>query len=234
MNPHSDKKIVDSWYKNASQWTAAVRDGQIESRKLATDAAIVDAVMSHAPQSVIDIGCGEGWLVRTIAPRVIRAVGVDAAPALIDQAKAAGGGDFFVTPYEAISHESIEGMFDVAVCNFSLLGKEAVESLFSAVPSIIKPGGVFIVQTLHPIVAYGNLPYVDGWRDGSWAGFSTEFVDPAPWYFRTLENWRALFFNNGFALREIFEPINPKTRKPASIIFVGEVVANKAMHATST
>lgn len=229
MNPHSDKKIVDSWHKNASQWTAAVRDGDIESRKLVTDAAIVDAVMSHAPQSVIDIGCGEGWLVRAIAPRVTRAVGVDAIPALTDQAKAAGGGDFFVMPYEAISHESVEGLFDVAVCNFSLLGKEAVESLFIAVPLILKPGGVFIVQTPHPVVTNGDAPYVDGWRDGSWAGFSTEFVDPAPWYFRTVESWRALFSDSGFALREIHEPINPKTDKPASIIFVGAVAANQAV-----
>lgn len=232
MNPHSDRKIVDSWDKNASQWTAAVRGGQIESRKLVTDKAIVDTVMSHSPESVLDIGCGEGWLVREIAFRGARAVGVDAIPELIDHAKAAGGGEFFVMPYEAISHESVEGLFDVAVCNFSLLGREVVESLFIAVPSLLKPGGVFIVQTLHPVVMNGNLPYVDGWRDGSWAGFSVEFVDPAPWYFRTVENWRALFSNSGFALREVQEPINPKTDKPASIIFVGDVVANKAKHAT--
>lgn len=221
MLPHSDRKIVDSWRKNASQWTAAVRNGQIESRKLVTNKAIVDAVMSHSPQSVIDIGCGEGWLVREIASRGSRAVGVDAVPALIDQAKAAGGGDFFVTPYEAILHGSVEGQFDVAVCNFSLLGKEVVESLFSAVPSLLKPGGIFIVQTLHPVVANGDSLYVDGWRDGSWAGFGTDFVDPAPWYFRTIENWVALFSDNGFGIREILEPINPKTNKPASIVFVG-------------
>lgn len=221
MNPHSDRKIVDSWDKNASQWTAAVREGQIETRKLVTNKAIVDAVMRHSPESVIDIGCGEGWLVREIAPRVTRAVGVDVIPALIDRAKAAGGGDFFVASYEAISQGLVKGRFDVAVCNFSLLGKEAVELLFSAVPSLLKPGGVFVVQTLHPVVVDGNSPYIDGWRDGSWAGFSTEFVDPAPWYFRTLESWHALFFKSGFALREILEPINPKTHKPASIIFVG-------------
>src|SRR3989338_2843382 len=124
MNPHSDMKIVDSWGKNASQWTAAVREGQIESRKLVTDKAIVDAVMSHSPESVVDIGCGEGWLVLELASRGVRAVWVDAIPALIDHAKAAGGGDFLVMPYEAISHELVEAQFDVAVCNFSLLGKE--------------------------------------------------------------------------------------------------------------
>lgn len=58
--------------------------------------------------------------VRKLASRVTRAVGVDATPTLIDQARRAGGGEFIVTPYEAILHGSVEGRFDVAFCNFSL------------------------------------------------------------------------------------------------------------------
>jgi 2-polyprenyl-3-methyl-5-hydroxy-6-metoxy-1,4-benzoquinol methylase len=94
MNPHSDEKIIDSWEKNAPQWTVAVRDGQIESRKSVTNKAIVEAVLSHSPESVVDIGCGEGWLVRELAPRVTRLVGIDAVPALIDQAKTANRAGF--------------------------------------------------------------------------------------------------------------------------------------------
>jgi len=60
-------------------------------------------------------------------------VGADAVSALIDHAKAAGCGDFDVAPYEAISRGLFIGKFDVAVCNFSLLGKESVETLFSAI-----------------------------------------------------------------------------------------------------
>ncbi len=87
------------------------------------------------------------------------------------------------------------------------------------------------MQTLHPLVVNGELAYVDGWRDGSWAGFSGDFVDPLPWYFRTVDTWLALFSACGFGLRETLEPINPKTGKPASIIFVAEAVAGKPIHA---
>jgi 2-polyprenyl-3-methyl-5-hydroxy-6-metoxy-1,4-benzoquinol methylase len=228
MNSHSDEKIVDSWKKNAPQWTSAVRGSRIESRKLVTDKAIVEAVLSHSPGSVLDIGCGEGWLIRELAPQVSHLVGVDVVPDLIEQAQAAGGGHFLVASYEAVASGAIRGLFDVVVCNFSLLGKESVEALFSAVPQYLKPDGVFIVQTLHPMIG-GDLPYFDGWRDGSWAGFDPEFIDPAPWYFRTLESWVALFSANGFRLLEMREPVHPKTHKPASVIFTG---ANKAMHAT--
>lgn len=232
MTPYSDEKIVDSWEKNASQWTAVVRSGQIESRKLITDKAIVEAVLSHSPESVLDIGCGEGWLVRELAPQVTYLVGVDVVPDLIEQAETAGGGHFLVLSYEAVAAGAIKESFDVVVCNFSLLGKESVEALFSAVPAYLKPGGVFIVQTLHPVVA-NDLPYVDGWREGSWAGFGSDFIDPAPWYFRTLESWVSLFSDNGFRLLDMREPIHPKTQKPASIIFIGATAANNAMHATS-
>jgi len=80
-------------------------------------------------------------------------------------------------------------------------------------------------------VANGELAYVDGWRDGSWAGVGPDFVDPPPWYFRTVDNWLALFSACGFRLRETLEPINPKTGKPASIIFGAVAAAGKPSHA---
>jgi hypothetical protein len=91
------------------------------------------------------------------------------------------------------------------------------------VPSLLDVGGALIVQTVHPIIAGGDLPYVDGWRTGSWAGFSDDFADPAPWYFRTLESWVKLFVDSGFRLREMREPLHPTTQKPASALFVAEV-----------
>lgn len=220
--PFSDAKIVESWGINAVPWTAAVREGQIESRKQITDQAITDSVVSRLPRSVLDIGCGEGWLVRELATRNMHVVGTDAVQKLIEEARRAGGGDFRVLSYEEIAAGKLKVSVDVVVCNFALLGKESVEGVFGAVPSLLNSHGAFVVQTLHPVMACGDLPYRDGWREGSWAGFSTDFSNPAPWYFRTLESWIKLFIDNGFQLCEVREPIHPKTRKPASIIFVGE------------
>ena len=225
MEIFSDVKIIDSWAKNASPWTAAVRQGQIESRKLVTNQAIIDAILSRAPQSVLDIGCGEGWLARELASRSIRVEGVDAVGHLIAQAKASGESNFHVMSYKEITAGKLHTCADVAVCNFALLGKESVEGLFGAVPALLKTGGSFIVQTLHPVTACGDLPYRDGWREGSWCGLSGDFTDPAPWYFRTLGSWVALFINNGFRVLEMREPCHPKTQKTVSVIFIAEVRA---------
>lgn len=223
IDPLSDEKIVESWHRNAAPWTAAVRESRIESRKLVTNQAIVDAVLGRSPGTILDIGCGEGWLARALAEQGIRAVGVDVVPDLIEQAKRGGGGDFRVASYEDIAAGALDVQVDVAIANFSLIGKESVENLVGHAPKLLTKGGALIVQTLHPVVASGDLPYVDGWRTGSWTGFSTDFADPAPWFFRTIASWVALFTGSGFNLTELREPLHPATGRPASAIFICEV-----------
>jgi 2-polyprenyl-3-methyl-5-hydroxy-6-metoxy-1,4-benzoquinol methylase len=224
IEPLSDAKIIDSWHKNAAPWTDAVRGGQIQSRKLVTDRAIVEAILSCAPQSVFDIGCGEGWLVRELAEHNIRARGVDVVPELIERARQAGG-DFLLASYEAIAAGKLTERADLIVCNFSLIGNESVANLLRSVPRLLNPCGAFIVQTLHPRSACDDQSYRDGWRSGSWSGFSSDFTDPA-WYFRTLESWTQLFIDSGLHIREMREPIHPGTGQAASLLFIAAVAAD--------
>jgi 2-polyprenyl-3-methyl-5-hydroxy-6-metoxy-1,4-benzoquinol methylase len=215
----SDAKIIDAWERNTAAWVDAVRGGEIESRTLVTNQAIVDAVRSRSPASGVDIGCGEGWLVRALDG--VAMVGVDVSAGLVDAARTAGGGDFRVLSYEKIAAGQLKLAVDVAICNFSLLGKESVEGLVRAAPSLLTPGGALVVQTIHPLLACADAPYVDGWREGTWSGFSTAFTDAPPWYFRTLGSWVSLFNDSGLRLQEVREPLHPKTGKPVSVILIG-------------
>jgi 2-polyprenyl-3-methyl-5-hydroxy-6-metoxy-1,4-benzoquinol methylase len=220
-HPLSDEKIIDSWHINAAAWTHAVRAGSIASRKLCTDRAIVDAVLDGAPHSVLDVGCGEGWLVRALAQRGVDALGVDVVPELVERARQ-NGGEFRTLSYAALRAGDLAARFDAVVCNFSLLGEQSVADVFAAAPQLLNPRGRLIVQTLHPLLAGGDQPYADGWRHGSWDGFSSDFTDPAPWYFRTLESWVRLFAAHGLHLHALREPLHPATGRPASVVFIGE------------
>jgi hypothetical protein len=124
--------------------------------------------------------------------------------------------------YDAIAAGALDVRVDVAVANFSLIGEEAVEKLVSRVYQLLVPTGSFVIQTLHPVTANGNQPYEDGWRQGSWAGFSSDFTDPAPWYFRTMQSWLDLLKKSGFSRIETREPIHPVTKQPVSVIFIAD------------
>jgi len=219
----NDSRIIDSWRRNADPWTTAVRDHQIESRTLVTNAAIVDAVTGRGPRTVLDIGCGEGWLTRALHIRGMDVLGVDVVPELVARAVAAGGGRFQVASYEDIARGTLDVRVDLAVANFSLIGKESVDALVARLPHLLNAGGSLVIQTLHPVVAAGEQGYMDGWREGSWAGFSDAFTTPAPWYFRRIETWVRLLVRSGFRIADILEPMHPISNTPASIVLVGEV-----------
>jgi 2-polyprenyl-3-methyl-5-hydroxy-6-metoxy-1,4-benzoquinol methylase len=219
----AERQIIDSWHQNARAWSVAISEQQIASRKLVTDRSIIDAVVSCNARKVLDIGCGEGWLTRELTARGMDVLGVDVVPAFINKSQTQGAGRFEVASYAEIAAGKLGEKFDLAVANFSLFGNESVTDLFRSIPSLLTDRGTVIVQTLHPLVVCGELPYSDGWRASSWAGFSDDFTDPAPWYFRTVATWVDLFTTHGFTIAEIREPLHPQTGKPAAAIFIGVV-----------
>ncbi|MEM7553983.1 MAG: methyltransferase domain-containing protein [Cyanobacteria bacterium P01_A01_bin.84] len=218
----NDELVLYSWNKNARGWINAIKNEEIESRKIITNSAILDAITTYSPDSILDIGCGEGWLTRELTKLDINTTGVDGVPTLIENAQSQGYGKFLFASYEDIvaGGKINNNYFDAAVCNFSLLGKGSVEKLVDFIPNLLTKNGLFFIQTLHPVISSTELPYENGWREESWHNFNSQFQETAPWYFRTLETWIKLLISSGFSIIECIEPIHPITQKPASIIFV--------------
>ncbi len=223
MKKFSDQKIIDSWQGNVLPWVRAIRDGEIVSRTQITNQAIIDVICQYVPKTVLDIGCGEGWLTRELDACGIATLGVDVVTEMIAAAEQTGAGRYRVLAYEDISASTLAEKFDLLVCNFSLLGKESVVQVFQQATDLLNPSGSLIVQTLHPEITCGDQAYVDGWREGSWAGFNDAFRDPAPWYFRTVESWLGLFDKHGFAVPGVIEPRVVANAPPVSIIFAGSI-----------
>lgn len=215
--------LIWSWMANADAWTRAVREGRIESRRVATDAAIVAAVVAREPKRVLDLGCGEGWLMRALAEQGIEAVGLDVSMELVVAAEETGGGRYRCCSYDEVIEDPTRagGPYDAVVCNFSLLGAELVP-LLSALRENLWEGGALVVQTVHPWTAAGDEPYADGWRTETFDAFGGEFAEPMPWYFRTMESWVDALHGAGFRLASLREPVHPGTGRPVSLLMVAE------------
>ncbi|MEI3800305.1 MULTISPECIES: class I SAM-dependent methyltransferase [unclassified Chitinophaga] len=215
-------KITASWHANAHNWIASIDNAEIETRILVTNDAIVNTICSHNIQSILDIGCGEGWLTRCLQNKGVVAFGVDAISALIENAIEKGGNHYAVASFNdlATGKYTIGNRPDAAVINFALLDKTDSETLLKNIKKLIVPGGLVFIQTLHPSAIAQQEPYVAGWKEGSWKGLKRDFEQPYEWYFRTLGAWVSLFSEAGLTIRKIEEPLHPQSQSPVSIIFV--------------
>ncbi len=217
----AESRITAGWSHHGNAWIRAVREHRIPNRDTITDQALVDAILERRPGRLLDLGCGEGWLARRLAPHGIRVTGIDAAAPLVAAARSRGGGEFRVANYADLPTDL--GLFDLAVSNFSLLGREAVDHLLAILPQHLMPHGALLIQTLHPLtVISGNGIYADGWREDSWAAFSEEVKDPPPWYFRTLASWVDLLGCRHWQLRQLREPMAKGAALPASLLLLAQ------------
>ncbi len=225
--PGLEEQILASWVVNAAAWTRAIRHGEVLSRERVTNGAILEAISTGAPRTLLDLGCGEGWLSHQCARQGIEVLGTDAVAELtaIAAESAPPGARFQTLTYQQIAAGGLDEQFDAVVANFSLLGDRSLDDLFQALPKLLRPGGCVLVQTLHPLLVCAEHPYEDGWREGSWAGFSAAFRAPAPWYFRTMESWMRLFRRHDLVVKDVREPVDPLSGQPASVIF-------QALHAS--
>lgn len=217
------QNILQSWQSNAHNWIESIDQNQIESRKLITNQAIVEAILKYKPSKVLDLGCGEGWLTRTLTEKGLQAVGIDGTRGLIENARQKEKGIFEVITYEEIigGVEIPHAPFDCIVINFGLFLKEEVEDLLRALHKCRLSGAHLIVQTLHPFFKITQeKPYLSNWEENGWAGLGEQYTEAFPWYNRTLSDWVRLFIDTGYILEEIQEPLNPITQKPQSMIFV--------------
>lgn len=226
MNDRSpDHTIIDSWTDNADAWTQVVRDGLIPSRRAGTDAAIVAACLSYGTGPLLDVGCGEGWLVRAMAADGVTAHGVDVSAPLIDRARELGGGGFDVATYAQLDADAalVAGPWQTIVCNFALLG-DPLHPLLAALRRRLAPGGRVLVQTVHSWSARGDAPYHNAWRTERFDAFAVPFPTPMPWYYRTLGSWVRELDLAGLRVVQLDEPVHPETGAPLSLLLHCEAV----------
>ena len=214
--------LEQSWTANAANWTRAVREGLIPSRKAGTDAAIVDAIVARGPKWLLDVGCGEGWLVRAVTAQTkCDAVGIDGSPALIRDASAADPASrYVVVPYSDLvaGRHDLGGGFDIIAFNYALFEEDIVPLLVVA-RGLLAPRGAIVIQTLHPNAFAGDE---DGWRTEDFSAFQNQDWAPMPWYLRSLASWHDSIARAGLRIVETREPKAAPDGPPLSQLLICE------------
>ena len=211
-----------SWIANAHNWTRAVRERLIPSRKAGTDAAVVDVIVARRPQRLLDVGCGEGWLTRRL--RLLtdcETTGIDFSPDLIrDAFDADPAGRYLVLRYADLvaGRHELGGGFDVVAFNYALFEEDIVPVL-AAARNLLAARGAIVIQTLHP----DAFPAAsEGWRTEDFSAFQSRDWTPMPWYHRSMNSWRETIASAGLAIVETHEPKAQPDEPPLSLLMICE------------
>jgi SAM-dependent methyltransferase len=118
-----------------------------------TDAAVLGAIGSCDGLTVLDGGCGEGYLSRYLAMRGATAFGLDTSGALVTAAEQEGERLGLRIKYQVASLEAIpytEKQFDIVVCNHVISDVANPEAVLTEIGRVTKPGGKLVLLMLHP------------------------------------------------------------------------------------
>lgn len=101
--------------------------------------------------SVLELGCGTGWLVRELHNRIgSRVTGIDLSPAAIEVAKQhCPSGRFFSGDFGS---ESVSGTYDAVVSADVIAHVPDQQKFTDRVAHLLRPGGLFILMTQNPFV----------------------------------------------------------------------------------
>jgi ubiquinone/menaquinone biosynthesis C-methylase UbiE len=113
-------------------------------------AEILDELVDVAGRDVLDVGCGEGWLVRHLAGRGARPVGLDPLAVALERARqrdaGAPEGRYLQGAGEALPF--VDSSFDVVVFFNSLhhVPVESIDAALAQAARVLRPEGVIYVQ----------------------------------------------------------------------------------------
>ena len=98
-------------------------------------------------KSALDVGCGAGLLAEPLARMGAKVTAVDAAPELIEVAKAHSAGQGLAIDYRATGVEAINGQFDLVTAMEVVEHVADPQEFIDALAARLAPGGLMILST---------------------------------------------------------------------------------------
>ena len=143
------------WETNARWWDDRIGDGN-DFQTLLIEPATERLLDVAAGDVILDIACGAGRFARRMAELGAYVDAFDQSVRFIERARERTPENTAVEYHvlDAAEEEAVltlgEHRFDKAVCTMGLMDMPEINPLFTALPRVLKPGGIFVFSVTHP------------------------------------------------------------------------------------
>ena len=175
-------QLFDSWASNGRAKLMEKEHGKNVKKFL-------DGICFGGSFSFLDVGCGNGWVVRKMAQRseCRNATGIDKSKNMIKYAKKMRSGakeEYICADIESLR---VRRRFDYIFAMESIYYSESIETALEKIFSLLKPGGEFFC---------GTDFYSDNKATSNWSKMTGLAM-----HLHSKKEWRELFSNAGFQVR---------------------------------
>ncbi len=176
------KKTFDKWAQNGRAELMENEHGNNVSKFL-------QKISFDKPFTFLDVGCGNGWVVRKIAKEnnCKKSIGIDISKKMIIQAKKKLGNkkeEFFHTDIESWDYK---GKFDFIFSMESLYYADSIETALEKIYKLLKHGGQFFC---------GTDFYTENKSTARWAN-----IMKIQMHLHSEKEWRQFFKKVGFQVK---------------------------------
>jgi len=228
----TDEKIGVSWDTKAEDWDKRYDEYGDRNRKYQSDPVLFKFLSEVEGLTILDAGCGAGYLCRLLTKRGAKMVGVENSRRFYEMALEYERKEPLGVIYHHGTISSIpylqDESFDALVSNYVLMDCRDYKSAVKEFARVLKPDGIAVVVISHP--CFSTAPASTGYRwiiipfdtqrreeragwvvdnyflrcrfEESWGGFETPFIA----FHRTLTDYYQTFQKNGFSVTDLEEP----------------------------
>lgn len=219
MSDPSLDDIQATWNAVADDWQLQVGDHGDNNRRLNSDPVLWAFLGEVSGLTVLDAGCGTGYLSRHLHQKGAHVTGIDLSERMLELARASSPDIHFHQDSCTTLHTLADASFDAIVANYVLMDVPDLTATLHAFHRVLKPNGIAVVVFSHPCFPQGDatlsednrqLTYV--WNasyfqplkriDPPWAHFTSEFI----WFHRPLSDYWKAFRGAGFQVIDFEEP----------------------------
>ena len=204
-------KIMDKTSQLFDNWAKSGRFEQMEIGHGTSVDKLLDKITFEKPFTFLDIGCGNGWVVRKIAEKsnCKKAVGIDKSKIMIQKAKTkkiTNKEHYFQTELESwVYKDKFDVIFSMESLYYSVPMEHALKNVFR----LLKRNGVFYCGT-------------DFYKDNK---LTTRWIKDmnVPMDLRSEKEWKKMFRDVGFETKakHILDPKNKaKWKQEYGTLFV--------------